>query len=432
MGTAPQGCVRRPTQGRRIGGGSAASGGDWSGTPVAQRDAMQRVLVVAWVVVLAVFAGRLSVEPPAPAPLVLPPAVVHVHLPPAPALEPLPSPPLPGWPDRRHERFALSDAPGVLTAWNGVVAAPGAAVLAVWNSEAVLWSGDDGHTWTRHTLSDAQTVKLATAEGGWVYLLVSGRSQRGALWSFSPSGTRTTRPAPLAPADTEAFTAGFERIAVLGLRPTAAKARGAAATEADKEPVLRLSRDHGATWEDGPAPPQIGNTGNLLLLEADGALVHMLGQEASCGGGYQQRARLAAGASEWAPLAWPLDAPVRFWLGPAGWAYGTGDCRTSNETAPADGHVHLCAVGAGETALAGPELDALTPIDVTSNGRVTYAVAGRELFTVKGSAFRRVAADVPAAIETGARVDAGGRLLAIAAGRVVRWSAAGWEVLLPG
>jgi len=118
----------------------------------------------------------------------------------------------------------------------------------------------------------------------------------------------------------------------LGLRKPATSV----VKDLEDEQVLRLSHDDGATWQDAPAL-RIGNAGNVLRIEPDGSLLHMYGQEASCGGGGQYRVRLAPGA-----------------------------------------------------------------------------------------------ADVPAAITARAQVDSGGRLITIASGHVVRWSAAGWEVLLPG
>jgi hypothetical protein len=385
---------------------------------------MRRSFLVAGMAVLVWTAGRLSAPAPEPAPVVAAP-VVHVHAAP-PAPDPLPVPPLPEWSDRGRARFALRDAPGVLTEWSGVVAAGASPVLAVWNGEVLMWSGDDGQTWTRHTLPQGQTVSQAAAEDGWLHFLLSG--ERGALWSFSPAGTRTARPAPLAPQTTESLTARFGRVAVLGLRPT----KVPAGREVEKEMALLVSADHGETWRDLPAPPSMGNAGHDMLLEADGSVVRMWGQEAACGGGYQDRARLSPGASEWTSLPWPLDAPVRFWLGPGGWAYSADDGCNTDKTPLPDGRIRLCAIGDGDgTIVPGPEMDDRARIDFVSGGRVVYAVAGRALFVVKGSSFRRVATDVPASFQSG-HVDAAGRLVAIAGGRVVRWSAAGWEVLLPG
>lgn len=385
---------------------------------------MSRALLVTCAILLAWIVGHLSAVPDDPPPVVVTPPAVHVHVPPAP--DPLPSPPPQSWPDRRRDRFALNDAPGVLTAWRGITAASGTPALAAWNDEAVMWSGDDGHTWARHTLPAGQSVSFAAAEDGWIHLLLAG--DHGAWWSFSTAGTRTVRRAPLDPATTEAVAAGPAHVAILGLRP----ARGPTAGEVAKEPALLVSGDHGGTWKDVPAP-WLGNAGNELRVEAGSAIIHMGGQEAPCGGGYQQRARLTPGAAEWTSLAWPLDTPLRFWLGAAGWAYASGACR---DDAPplAAGRIRLCAIGSGEgdEVLSGPELDESARVEIASNGRVTYAIVGRDLFLVKGAAFRRVALDVPASLEVGAGVDAGGRLVGIAAGRLVRWSAAGWEVLLPG
>jgi len=227
---------------------------------------------------------------------------------------------------------------------------------------------------------------------------------------------------------------GAGRLAIVGVRPGAAGAKTSsrAAGEAEKAPALRLSSDHGATWKELPAP-EIGNAGNELRIEADGALIQMNGQEAACGGGYQHRARLEQGGTEWVSVVWPLDTPLSFWLGPGGWAYGSGDCRTDDLAAGRGAGDHLCAVGLDdEIATEGPALERGAEVEIVSSGRVTFAVAGRALYLVKGGSFRRVAGDVPSAMEAGARVDAGGRLIGIAAGRVVRWSAAGWEVLLPG
>lgn len=388
---------------------------------------MQRALLVTVVVLLAWMAGRLSSERAVPATVVFSPPVV-VNVPPAP--EPLPIPPPPGWQEHGHNRFALSEAPRVLTAWSGIVAAPGAPVLAAWNRETVTWSGDDGATWTRHALSPEQTVRFGAVEGGWVHLVVSGPHE--SLWSFAPGGSRTVRAAPVAAAS--AFVGGAGRLAIVGVRPGAAGAKTSsrAAGEAEKTPALRLSSDHGATWKELPAP-EIGNAGNELRIEADGALIQMNGQEAACGGGYQHRARLEQGGTEWVSVVWPLDTPLSFWLGPGGWAYGSGDCRTDDLAAGRGAGDHLCAVGLDdEIATEGPALERGAEVEIVSSGRVTFAVAGRALYLVKGGSFRRVAGDVPSAMEAGARVDAGGRLIGIAAGRVVRWSAAGWEVLLPG
>lgn len=408
---------------------------------------MRRSLLIACVVLLAWIAGRMSAPVAEPTQTVIPPPEVHVHVPPPPEPEALPAPPPPSWPDGRRDRFALRDAPGVLSTWSGVVAAPGAPALAVWDGKAVLWSGDDGHTWTRHALPEGASVRFAAADEGRVHILLSGG--HGALWTFAPGGARTSRSAPLPAAKIDVFTAGAGRIAVLGQRPVKrppaaapspdAGSDGAEADAAEEaggdgapgDAALLVSEDQGASWQERPAP-WVGNAGNALRLEAGGEIVHMQGHEAPCGGGGQQRSRLAPGASEWAQLAWPLDTPLAFWIGPGGWAYGAGDCRV--EDAPASsGRIRLCAIGSrGDRAAAGPEIDARAEVEIASNGRATYAVAGGALFRVKGGSFRRVAADVPASIEPGARVDSAGRLVAIAGGRVVRWSSAGWEVLLPG
>jgi hypothetical protein len=357
--------------------------------------------------------------PPPPPP---PPADVHVHVWPTPEVPPGEDTPSAHAGRGSPGRLDLADAPGVLDPMDGVVVSPSRPSLAAYRGRVLWLTVDDGRTWARHDLP-AEVATTAASDDGSIHVLILEKSP--VIWRFDRDGKRTVYKSPLAPATLEWLVAGHGEIYLYGMR----EKKGALPVE--KELVLLRSKDGGATFADAPAPPY-GNYGNEARVEADGTLAVMYGQEASCGGGGQSHIALPPSGTEWQSMAWPLDSPGSFWFGAGGWTYGLGACEPAG-TESDEGGRRLCAVSPDENvpAVAGPVTPMNAFVGVTTNGRATYAVVGRNLYSVAAGAFRRVANDTPVSLQSHLSVDAKGRFVGLAGGRIVRRTGRSWEVLLP-
>lgn len=392
-------------------------------------DRALRLLNLTALVAIAGILAAQAVSPPAPAPrsAAAPPSPaspaspeVHVHVWPTPEVPPGEDT------DSSHRggdqgRIDLADAPGLLDVWEGLVASPSRPSLAV-HDDHVLWlTLDDGRSWARHDLPERIARLVASDDGSFHAML---RTEPPVLWRLGPDGKRTAHRSPLAPVTLEWMAAGRGNLFLFGLR----ERKGA---PGEKELALLRSADGGASFADVPPPPH-GNFGNEARVEADGTLAVMYGQEASCGGGGQYHLYLPPSDTEWRTLSWPLDSPGSFWLGAEGWAYGLGRCAPEGVTVD-QGVSRLCAVPPDENLppVPGPIVPEGAFAGVATGGRTTYAVVGRNLYSVAGGAFRRVANDVPDTVRSHLGVDAKGRFVALGGGRVVRRTGRTWEVLLP-
>jgi hypothetical protein len=194
--------------------------------------------------------------------------------------------------------------------------------------------------------------------------------------------------------------------------------------------AVHLSDDDGRTWRALEVPSH-GNYGEELLIEDDGALAWMAGSEAACGGGGQSRWVGRIGGA-WRAAEWPLDAPGSWKLARGGWAYAADDGCDSEHAE------RLCAVAGRAPREDGtPTRDAAVAVAgitvenrdyaLTDDGHGVVVAAGGRLWRVRG-AHASALGDAPAKT-TALAVDAGGRIFAVADGRLLRRDAGAWSPL---
>jgi hypothetical protein len=348
-----------------------------------------------------------AAEPPPPAPTALPPP-----------REPAPPPPL-----REPAKTELhaDELPGLLTSWDGVAVSTESEddVIAAWNEHALAISRDGGGEWKRVALKGNHAGCKATIDRAGAIYFLCVNSDPG-LGVFPAQGPSRWLSAPQVGGETVWFGSAGKTLVFFG-------AVRHSTDHVDEKYVV--STDQGKTWHAPPGEmPGLGNFGNRARIERDGTIWQMRGSEAGCGGGGQDRTRGSVTGGEWTALPWPLDAPGAFWLGAGGWAYGRTRCRATDKSAA------LCAVGPGPetTPVRGPRAAAEETVDVASNGRDTLAVVGKSLYRVRGDKFTRIDSDVPSALADESQMDRHGRLIGLAAGRIVRWSSeGGWRILIP-
>ena len=183
--------------------------------------------------------------------------------------------------------------------------------------------------------------------------------------------------------------------------------------------ALWISSDRGRTWSEREAPS--GNAANTLFVGSGGELNLLVGNEAGCGGGFQERFTSRVGDSEWSAAAWPFDIPVGAFAGPGGWAYGyEQSCQGT------DG---LCAVRDGEPVLVRAISDYPSDETWATNGHTVIAAIDQLLLRIDGGVARDLGA--PPAELSAMAVDPAGEPLAIANGTLVRFEAGAWRVVFP-
>jgi hypothetical protein len=292
--------------------------------------------------------------------------------------------------------------------------------IAAWNERAVAISRDDGRSFRTWRLRGERNLcEAAINHRGTVFLLCVTNDP--GLGVFPPGRPPRWLAAPQAGGETIWLAAAGDVLLFYGRQRSA---------EGRNVEIYRVSTDEGRTWREPPgAPPGLGNFGNRMRVDPDGTIWAMSGSEAACGGGYQRRSRGSVAGADFTQLPWPLDSPGEFWPGAAGWAYAPSRCGRDGGPERV-----LCAVGPAEgmRPVAGPPVGKSGPLGVASNGRVTLAVVGRRLYRVRAGLFAPVDHGVPPTLAPGSVVDAQGRLVGLAGGRIVRWSAGlGWRLLVP-
>lgn len=298
----------------------------------------------------------------------------------------------------------------------GAAASPGHhGVLAAWTDDEVFLSEDDGRTFSRVLRGRGKVRAVALNDAGDLFVARADRHEhvalggRGALLVRAAGGGESASSLP----------EGMPRSIFVG--------GATVGVVLDREgEVFALSHDAGRTFQDEAA--SIGNAGFSAIVAPDGSIDAMTGYEAACGGGGQARERRDPVTGEWTALAWGLDAPFDWGLGANGFAYGVDECGPGEHDARC-----VIAVGASPKAvLRLPPLAAWASLQVSTNGRDTFALYGPYLIDLDGERGRVV--DTRAPSDTWiASVDSDGRVLGLADGSVLRWSREeGWRPLAGG
>jgi hypothetical protein len=89
----------------------------------------------------------------------------------------------------------------------------------------------------------------------------------------------------------------------------------------DEQFVLAISDDGGHEWRLRRRPVNYSEHDDLLIAP-DGSMQLMDGNEASCGGGFQERWISHVDRPGWKQLDWPIDAAFDRYAGAGGWSYG--------------------------------------------------------------------------------------------------------------
>jgi hypothetical protein len=292
-------------------------------------------------------------------------------------------------------------------AWSGVAAARASAqTLAVWTAGRALVSHDGGGTFEEALPGDEAIGAAALADDGTLYVARGKRLGRRA-----PDGRSTWRE-------------------VSG-EPSLLAAGGGAVAWLDgdyKDRHFEISTDHGATFRKQAFPEEA--TPMALVIDDDRRLQIAVDSPCNdiCGCDHVERYLGRVGSPSWRHVEWGGDysgatyyAPPVWELGAGGWTYwGT----TEHERQV------LHAVRGGEEQTMGSFGEPYS-LKVGSNGRTTLAVSNGVLYRFDGA--RAIALDrgAPAQVDQLA-VDATGRALAIAKGRLWRWTRGeGWREIVP-
>ena len=291
--------------------------------------------------------------------------------------------------------------------WLGVAPSPRSAdVLAAWTSTEVLLSSDGGKTFRSILTGHGQVEKVAIDARGVVFAVrhhdeLGVRSTDGITrWRSIPHATKTLE---------------------LAVAAGAVTWHGVVSTKEGPKETLAISRDDGDTWTFPDVPP-LGNAGNHVSVEKNGAIALMIASEADCGGGYQARFVGNVAGGEWKHVDWPLDTPAAFGVGASGWSYGVGVC--------GDGAVdpqRLCGAGAdGSAVLVLPETHA-RKLDVVTDGSATWATIDGRIASLDKGTVRFPAKVTPRGFHlTG--IDAEGQPIGVAGGVAVKLTRTGsWQ-----
>lgn len=198
----------------------------------------------------------------------------------------------------------------------------GSIELLAASGESPVWAASDGR-WLLVGSDDAEVaaieregwsaiVALAVDDGGSIFTV----DAHDTLVRYASTGERQrTRALPVT--TVESLHAAGEWIVVRGeVREGDEVASPRLITgESDFLPdyhdgsALAISRDGGETWAVR-AMPSGGSFFNQLVVSPEGAMQWMIGEEAGCGGGWQQRWAGHVDRPGWRELAWYGDAPV--------------------------------------------------------------------------------------------------------------------------
>ena len=154
--------------------------------------------------------------------------------------------------------------------------------------------------------------------------------REGSVWIVE-SGGRLLE-AGLDKAPRERGQIPFDSVSALQVRGEWFVALGHAGDSDEGQPrELALSHE-GRDWTRYPTPDD-GNMHDDLSVGAEGLIQLLDGQEAGCGGGYQERwiaqldpVELAAGTLTWTSVDWPFDAAFDRHVGAGGWAFAHDEC----------------------------------------------------------------------------------------------------------
>jgi hypothetical protein len=295
------------------------------------------------------------------------------------------------------------------TAWEGVAAARQHDFVAAWKGSTLALSRDGGKTFRRQAEGSEHVARASFDDEGTLFVLrgahsLSVVSRRGEAREARLDFARTT---------TE-LVGGAGALAWIGTREG----------DANHQPTLALSRDAGATWTFPEV--DLGSLENHLAIDADGTLRLLVEDEADCGGGHQAILVGKVAGGGFREPGWPLDAPGTATLGDGGWSYALGACGES------DAGAHLCAVDPdGEPMAALPAAHAtFGTFHAVTDGRETWATLDGRLAWLSRDAVIFPARHTPKGFVLDA-VDAEGRPVGVARGRVVRFRRDGkWETLL--
>jgi hypothetical protein len=294
--------------------------------------------------------------------------------------------------------------------WIGVAASHGRhGVTAAWTRKRVFFSRDGGKSFAPVLDGNGRVDDVAIDSVGTLFV------RRGtSLGVLTSDDHATWHPLPFAN-QTVALAAGKGVVAWLGWRDDAST--GPKAT-------LAVSRDDGGSWALLD-PPALGDFRNELVIADDGTASLMVGEEADCGGGWQQRfVGTLDGAGKWTQATWPLDAPGTWSLGAGGWTYALGDCGDGN-----DGRLCGVAPDGKATVIAPVQRAAFASFAATTDGRATWATLDGKLAWLGDAVVMFPAKRTPKglALQT---IDADGRPVGIAGGTIVRFGTSGkWEKL---
>jgi hypothetical protein len=290
-----------------------------------------------------------------------------------------------------------------------VAAARGRAFVAAWRGSTVVLSKDGGKTFRRAADGQGHVTRAVFDDDGTLFVLRSARS----LTVVGQEGEAREAELAFAHTTTE-LAAGAGTLAWIGTREG----------EANAQPTLGLSRDGGKSWSF-PAL-DLGSFANQVSIDADGTMHLLLEDEADCGGGNQ---RLLVGnvlGRAFREPGWPLDAPGAATIGDEGWSYALGSCKGVDDSG------HLCAVDPqGEPMSVLPAAhDTFETLHAVTDGKQTWATLDGRLAWLSRAVVLFPAMHTPKGFVLDA-VDAEGRPVGVARGRVVRFRRDGkWETLL--
>lgn len=247
-----------------------------------------------------------------------------------------------------------------------------------------LWIGEDNtlHELERAVDTSRITDMVMDAEGV-LWLLTANNELR----VVRDEGIELAAPLPVEGATS--IHAGAGHIVVLGGLPKStelppAESLGDSEYAAlDEYAVMAVSPD-GEHWSLRRRPEDDSEFDDLAI-SPDGSLMLMDGQEAECGGGYQERWRGHLSEPTWTSLSWPLDDTYGRVAATGGWSYahGYGNCDDEGE-----GEM-LCAVDEAGHGVAALEVGDGT-YAITHTEGVTMLASGAGLWSLHGSKAERI------------------------------------------
>ena len=268
--------------------------------------------------------------------------------------------------------------------WSQLEASPSGAVVVASDLEVRL-STDQGKTF-RGTLFGVDRVdSVALTDDGTLYVARHGR-----LGVRAPDGAE--RWSRLPAETTYLLVANGAYVLWLGV------------TDPEADESWWASADGGATFTQRPEW-KTGTNANTAALTPAGRVHLLLGWEAPCGGGYQERYVGRISDHELRSTGWPLDSPVDYFPTTRGWVYVPDDCDEFNRYV-------LCAVSPR-----GVVSRLAVPFDDEDYGPMYAAEDGARTWLLHHGQLTRAAGRLARVVSTAGPLDARG----LAATSGTRW-----------